>query len=401
MIKNKTLYWVIILEIIFILSIFKLEISIPRLLFLSIIQLSILVIFFLIYLKKFIVINITTILILILNFVTTPLLYERAIFISLKPNINTKIQIIGEVMPGFSNISEVTTDDFGFRVSQEIDYQTKNKYRIFAIGGSTTEQIFLSDNETWSYLLEKKLNYNTDIEFEIINTGVSGAFSANHYASLKKLNKLNPDLFIFLVGINDWNKHIKSNFNNRNIFRIDKSLIWLSFSKIKGLLKNENKNSKVEFFVENGEYYSNQNDSLNRSIIEEFYPEEVGKSYSKWMNKIFNLCNSIKANCLFISQPSAYQLNISKQLKKRLWMTPPNEEYTLTLNNLKYIAEKYNLWLEKNTIKNDLIYCDLAKYFSADIKYFYDDCHFNEGGAKFFSEKLYDCIISEINFSKM
>ena len=69
-----------------------------------------------------------------------------------------KVKVVGNVMPGFKDINLITTDKLGFRVNNSINYDLKIKTRIFTIGGSTTEEIYVDDKETWSYLLEKKLN---------------------------------------------------------------------------------------------------------------------------------------------------------------------------------------------------------------------------------------------------
>ena len=60
--------------------------------------------------------------------------------------------------------------------------------------------------------MQEKLDQKyQDLNFEVINTGVSGLRANNHIATLKKILKYNPDMAIFLIGINDWNHDIKHN----------------------------------------------------------------------------------------------------------------------------------------------------------------------------------------------
>ena len=72
---------------------------------------------------------------------------------------------------GVAGIQRITTDTKGFRVTKNIDYESKSAFRIFAIGGSTTEQIFLDDKTTWTHLLQEKFSEHFPVE--VINTGVS------------------------------------------------------------------------------------------------------------------------------------------------------------------------------------------------------------------------------------
>ena len=102
----------------------------------------------------------TVFLLLLVNVLITPVNLKRAseTFITLPPNQDYKVKVVGDVTPGFSGISRITTDGHGFRVTHPVDYKNKGDvYRIFAIGASTTAQLLLSDEKTWTALLEKAL----------------------------------------------------------------------------------------------------------------------------------------------------------------------------------------------------------------------------------------------------
>ena len=63
---------------------------------------------------------------------------------TLKPNLDIVTDVRGG-LPGISGPQHLTTDSKGFRVTKNIDYSDDENYRIYAIGASTTEQIFLDD----------------------------------------------------------------------------------------------------------------------------------------------------------------------------------------------------------------------------------------------------------------
>ncbi len=90
-------------------------------------------------------------------------------------------------------------------------FRAKHGLRICAIGGSTTEDILLDDESTWTHRVQEGIAKQGK-SAEIVNTGVSGLRAANHLATLKVVAQLEPDLVISLIGANDWAKHIKDRF---------------------------------------------------------------------------------------------------------------------------------------------------------------------------------------------
>jgi len=295
-------------------------------------------------------------------------------------------------MKGFDGINRISTDGFGFRTSKDIDYLNKQRdiKRIFIIGASTSEQIYHDDKETWPAILEKNINKKNSDQYEIINTGVSGLRANNFLATLKYINKFKPDYVLFLTGVNDWNRHIinesKSLSKNKYLFRfnITKSPIFLALQKIKQIF-NKNKFYNVtdtyKIYNEDGNFYSQRNNSFNKEKKINLNLYSVNKEYEVNFLKISNICNKEIFKCLFINQPVIYKKDISDEMLKKMWMTPPNQDFTLSLDNMISIASKYNNWLLEFGKKNNIISCDLAEKMNGIEKYFYDDVHFNEAGS--------------------
>jgi hypothetical protein len=190
-------------------------------------QFLILFIFFSIFFKKYFFLANFFFLLMLINFLTTPFFSLQPSFITLKPNIKKQIIINTNVMPGFNDISKISTDYKGFRTTKKINYNSKDKniYRVFMIGGSTMEQIFLDDNKTSSALIEEMLESAIKSKkIEVINVGVSGLRAEHHFKTFLQISKYSPDLVIFMMGINDMNKDIVSCINNsKKINNINKS----------------------------------------------------------------------------------------------------------------------------------------------------------------------------------
>lgn len=372
-----------------------------------VVELCFLFMLFTVVKSRFFVATISIYLLFALNFFT-PILTKNLIdskLITLPKNLKSEIQIVGDVMPGFSGLSRVSTDNKGFRVSKPIDYDHKKGFRIFAIGGSTTEQIFIDDTKTWTALLEKRLETSLGKEVEVINTGASGLRAEQHFYTFKNILQYSPDLVLFLVGINDWNKHIKEHLieDQTQAYKVEHTLSFIDFRQslifVGSKVLRDYFKPSVDITlsptqrIEDGSYYSSQNDSLSRSIIKRFQPNSVSNDYQIWLHKIVDLCRKRKVECMFINQPIAYQNDITKPLLKRLWMTPPNENYTLPLEDMRAIANLYNNWLINFSLKNTMNSCDLAIKVPPTTAFFYDDCHYNEGGAKKVASLISQCVL--------
>ena len=93
-------------------------------------------------------------------------------------------------------------DWYGLRGS----YTDPSAIAFLAVGGSTTDEAFISDGSTWCDVLQE-LFYNADRQVYVANAGISGHSTAGHLLSFEKwlprIPGLSPDYTLFYVGIND------------------------------------------------------------------------------------------------------------------------------------------------------------------------------------------------------
>ena len=201
--------------------------------------------------KSFIkIISYNALIIIILNLISTPIFHQITFDVASRvPNLKIKQEYSGTFFKGiFSGIHVISPDEKGYRINKsKINYDNKEKdtLRIFAIGASTTEEMHLDDSKIWTNLLSEKIKKTTNKNVEIINTGIGGLRAEHHYILLKRLEKYQPDLFIFLTGINDWNHHIKNSevefiFPTYEIkYNFERSLLFKFFSNIKKQIKKK------------------------------------------------------------------------------------------------------------------------------------------------------------------
>lgn len=80
-----------------------------------------------------------------------------------------------------------------------------NTLRIFVLGGSAAFGYPLEQEETFSYLLEKKLNQNYKTKtFEVINLAYPGSSSKEDLESFKEILNYEPDFVVLYSGNNEF-----------------------------------------------------------------------------------------------------------------------------------------------------------------------------------------------------
>ncbi len=320
---------------------------------------------------------------------------------TLQPNLRQQVRIAGGAVFGVDGIQTITTDSKGYRTNTPIDYARKDPdtLRIIAIGGSTTEDIYLDDAKTWTSLLAARLSKALNRPVEMINTGVSGLRAKHHLSTLRESEKFSPDIAIVMLGINDWNRQIKlaQHSTFQKVYSVLGRLSVIEtvlFRAIRMALASAINLLKPAATVreETLAYRRSQHDSLSRKDVRSFEVSEVPKDYQSSVDGISAECRKRHMLCFFVDQPTAYDSTIEPVLKRRLWMTPPDEEYTLSLSDMSGIAKFYNAWLEREAKKDGMEFCGVAKDVAPTSEFFFDDCHFNERGAQRIARLVAACM---------
>jgi lysophospholipase L1-like esterase len=324
------------------------------------------------------------------------------------------IDVQGDGLPGISGMQRITTDQQGYRVSAPIDYDHPAGLRIFAIGGSTTEEILLDDRHTWTDLLGRELAAHLGRPVEMINTGVSGLRTPHHLATLKYISALHPDAAIFLIGANDWNCHIVravalgANPTVEPPWLLATRSFLRSISLKESLVGIATRNAARRFLyaihpnaggqprTETGEYYARQARSLERRRKVHFTSDHVDPLYDFYLGRIIRTCKERRIKCSFVTQPTGYSRVADEAYRARFWMTPPDVDYTLDLASLESIADLYNRHLIAVGREHDVTVCDAASQFEPSLRYFFDDVHLNEAGAWHMAEVLESCLVTPL-----
>lgn len=94
-------------------------------------------------------------------------------------------------------------DTWGFRG----DNADPSRITILTIGGSTTNQLYVAENQTWQKVLERQFHENGRTDVVVANAGVDGQSTVGHLQGLREwfpnVPGLKPRFVLAYVGIND------------------------------------------------------------------------------------------------------------------------------------------------------------------------------------------------------
>lgn len=331
-----------------------------------------------------------------------------------EPNLHHTFMPDSTIFYGINGPGEFTINKDGLR-GHELNRGNAN---YITLGGSTTECLYLDDSETWPYLLAKSTG------FGIGSMGKSGCTLHENYLHLKYAVSQFSDLkgVIVMAGLNDMYKRLAQDTLYDQRFLFSSSVEDSVIKQIFGLDDNLNeawwKRSALLQLVRN--IYHQQKQVPWTSVL-----DDTGENYKAWrtkrqlaqlidslpdltpaLNEFTSLLDSCYLQCkkqnlqlVLVTQATLYKDSMSEFENKLLWMGGKgnfmNEQtnYYYSPKALHQATETYNNALRNFSMQNkEVKLIDLAALLPKDTSVFYDDCHFNESGAR----KVADIIGKEL-----
>lgn len=336
---------------------------------------------------------------------------------TLVPNLEIIFREDGSNDLGLTGDFSITTDSHGFKVTKPVSYGEKARLRIFAIGGSTTEQSCLPNVFTWPHFLQETLDQSLGGGVEVVNAGVSGLRARHYLATLKAISSYHPDLVIFTTGGTDWREHIRHHFADRNPPESAKRLrlgrlgrkVYSLRSLWRRFVPPEPVHAPPTFCLRKLRTLADlsfANEALKRTGLEmgslqladrrTFKPEAVSEEYSDSLEKIGATCKSAGVPCLFVDYANGYRPDLPEIYRRSFRATPGGVPYTLDLDSLIWIARLYNEHTLGFARRNGFPTCEVAGQMPPGPDYFFDDIHFNYWGSQRFASLLVDCIRAQL-----
>ena len=292
------------------------------------------------------------------------------------------------IMPGVFGESRFTTNSNGIRGDELSGRATR---RILAVGGSATECLYLSQEKSWPYLLQTKLNSRTGGNAVWVgNTGMSGANTNDHVKLLKYFPcaRLKIDTLVVLIGVNDFLRRLALDKDfGKATPAGSQTVLGAIWSKTQRALSKPAK----EITEDNaGIVYVGwrQNRHDVKELIETLPDLNLAlQEYRRNVHAIIDLAKKRGMRVIFLTQPAMWSADLSPELQGLLWMGGIGDFQArpgCAYYSVKALGEgmsRYNDALISVCRARGVECIDLAGRLPKDTSIFYDDCHFNENGA--------------------
>lgn len=280
------------------------------------------------------------------------------------------------------------------------------------IGGSTTECLYLSDNETWWYQLQQLLNKNSSEKVIVASLGKSGVSSRENYLHVKYVAAGLPHLtgLFVMTGLNDLMRRLSRDTLFEPDFRftpeVEDSMVqqiflhpslpnevWYRNLRIFKLVQNavhQNQGVRWEIQDDNGSLYKQLRQKRTEAFaLLDTLPNlsDALNEYERNLQGIINVVRERHLQLVFINQAAIYRDSMNAFEQGLLWMGGKGDfqaegrHYYYTTRALREGLQRYNDRLAVVCLANHIPLIDLARQLDPDTSVFYDDCHFHEAGA--------------------
>lgn len=302
-----------------------------------------------------------------------------------------------------------STNNYGYRGDEIIEPKPDNEYRIFMVGGSTTECLFLDDTLAVTYHLQNKLNdlIPSGKEIKVFGAGKSGDKTYDHIAMIShRILFLEPDMIIIFPGINDlaaaiYNKDYthpqvydivpEINFMNMIRYALTEFQIGRRMYTVLQPLFYDQSEETIQMAIAYKSDYKTLVDMKKKHPVSDKKPRTDLESYRLNLETIIGMAQIHAVDLMFMTQATSWNSQIDSNCYDWNWITYKNkvhykEEY------MDAALETYNDVLKNLGREYSIPVYDLAADIPKSLEYFYDDCHFNVNGSDFASTRFADFI---------
>ena len=322
-----------------------------------------------------------------------------------------------EYKPGIKSIlrrqefyTHVTINSEGWRDEVYSIEKPKNTKRIAIAGDSFVFGFGVEENETFAKILERKLNENSKINYEVMNFGESAYGTEQEYFVIKDdVLKYSPDLIILAFSPNDLKENVKFNlFDVKN-----NSLVRNPPKEISTALKIRNyiswhshlyslfyfsviDNADLRNFLVNAHLLNAPFKEPSTDFDSLIYQNSNNADFKYSMNKTLLLLNGI--NKMAENKNTAFALFIIPAKEQA-----DKNEMLKYAESRKLDASKLNITLTQDSLKDALnkeniaIMDPLPQFVKSgrnNTFYYNIDSHWNKNGHEFAANAIYEKLIN-------
>lgn len=321
---------------------------------------------------------------------------------------------VSEIMPGVSGESRFRTNRWGVRADELLP---THRHRILAIGGSTTECLYLDQTEMWTQLLQDALDRRDGPGSTWVgNAGMSARNSRHHLLALQHLplDEMSIGVVVVLAGVNDLSIRLSQGeaFNPAALddgptraglmeetFRgltygrahdsaLKRTAIWQALRRAKAAWSRDDRGPGAQ--DAGGTIFETWRRHRRAASELRLQLPDLSAAIEEYTRNLRSMHATAKARGLrliFMTQPTLWRANLPQTLENLLWFGGVGDFQRLSgqpyysAAALRGGLQRYNQAM-LDVCRTEAIECiDLAAI-DEDTSLFYDDVHFNEAGAR-------------------
>jgi lysophospholipase L1-like esterase len=324
-----------------------------------------------------------------------------------------------EILHGTVSPSRFTINEFGLR-SPRLRSISKgsNELRIFCVGGSTTECLYLDDDNAWPEQLWKRLDpvKASSQTIDVINCGVSGYTTREHIATLaQRVVPLQPNIVLILAGGNDLGLQLltedydilRRDSRSRHTLRspepgdtrelakvalCDVSQVVRRFVWLKRSWRTTDDRGNPLQDLE-GRWYQEQRLTGSKLPYGHLPSDVPTTEFEQNLRTLVGICRSNAATPVLITQPTIMRDGMPES---ELWMTADciYRNQRMRPEEYRALLDRFNAAALRVAAESNCILIDLAREMSGNAEWFYDACHFNVAGANKVAEVIHQCLVA-------
>jgi len=310
-------------------------------------------------------------------------------------------------LPGVAPESRFTTNSLGIRGPE---FTAADTYRILCVGGSTTECLYLDDAKTWPARLMEILNRD-DPGVWVGSVGRSGTMAAQHALLLQQLPEARRvDCWVVLCGINDLGHQLGGTYDDlmgrafgltfkyrrpgwggqvrrplqRNLYTF--ALVETCYKRLEVAMKGGN--ATVYQDIKGAWIQEQQTRRQSQAkIAVEVKPQWI-EEYRTHLRTMVAEATRQGKRLIFMTQPTLWTGQTDDKTE-RLTLAGRLSDGQYADNATCFQGmEQHNQAMRDVAASSGIEIVDLAAGLPKSTETFYDDCHFNESGARLVATAL-------------
>src|SRR5947209_8034662 len=301
-------------------------------------------------------------------------------------------------LPGVHGRNRFSTNNMGFRGDDLTVPKPKDEFRIFIVGGSTTECLYIDDAKALNRVVQEQLQGHVPVgvNVKVYGAGKAGDASDDHVSMIvHRLVHLEPDMIILFAGVNDLTRAIYRYDYLHYDYRYEgweeaktKLPLWK-------LLATEFQLPRRILILKH-RLAPNEREVLEAITAKSAYQEKVRlraaaartdvrprlelDAYANNLRTMIGVAQAHKIQLVFMTQQSTWNSAVDPNAQSWHWMLY-RARVTYREDFMDEALEALNEQMRRLDAENAIPLYDIAKAMPKSHEFFYDHVHFNERDA--------------------